>query len=624
MCGILGRINFNGEEISKENLAAAAHLINHRGPDKAAQWSEKGCGLAHQRLSVIDLTEHGDQPMESNNGRYVCVFNGEIYNFLELRKDIQANWQGTSDTEVLVEGWALWGEALLDKIDGMFAFAIWDKETRKLFIARDRMGEKPLYYHWANKTFAFSSRPKPIFKVMKNLSLDYDHQGLRFYLESGYIPAPYTAHKELKKLPAAHYLTVDESGLEIKRYWDFSQIPTDNSYLHKSEESILEELDAIVTNSVKQRMISDVPLGAFLSGGIDSSLMVAIMSKLHSQPIKTFTIGFEEKAYDESNDAQAVANYLKTDHHCEQLKVNDLLELVPTFLENYDEPFFDSAAFPTLAVSRLARKHVTVSITGDGGDELFGGYHYYKISKALNPFFSMPKFVRMALSSTIGVVPKHKAQLLSAALKQNSSARAFAFSRSIAKDFRNIMPADVLSQTQSLGELFELTSASFPPKLHASEEGMRLDALYTLNDDYLQKTDVASMAYSLESRSPLLAREVVEWSVKLPVKWKVQGVSNKYLLRKLAYKYIPREILDRPKRGFGVPIDSWLRGPLKGWANEKINNKENFQGLPLEQNAVQELFKLHDSGFRNVHPLLWAILMLLEFNTRTKSHLNDI
>lgn len=626
MCGILGRINFNGEEVSKSDLINAARLINHRGPDKAAQWSEKGCGLAHQRLSVIDLTEHGDQPMESKNGRFVCVFNGEIYNFLDLRKEIEADpsrWRSTSDTEVLLEGWALWGVDILDKIDGMYAFAIWDKEKRKLFIARDRMGEKPLYYHWKNNTFAFSSRPKPIFKIMKNLSLDYDHQGLRFYLEGGYIPAPYTAHKELKKLPAAHYLEVDAKGIEIKRYWDFSQIPTDLSYLSRSEDSILDEMDAIITKSVRQRMVSDVPLGAFLSGGIDSSLMVAIMSKLHSRPIKTFTIGFEERDYDESSDAEAVAKYLKTDHHCEHLKVNDLLELVPTFLENYDEPFFDSAAFPTLAVSRLARKHVTVSITGDGGDELFGGYHYYKISKALNPFFSMPKFVRMTLSGAIGMIPKHKAQLLSAALKQTTSAKAFAFSRSIAKDFRNIIPSDVLSQTQSLGELFELTSAGFPPKLHASEEGMRLDALYTLNDDYLQKTDVASMAYSLESRAPILAREVVEWSMKLPVKWKVQGASNKYLLRKLAYRYIPKEILDRPKRGFGVPIDSWLRGPLKNWANDKINDPLNYEGLPIEQHAVQELFKLHASGFRNVHPLLWAILMLLEFNMRTKASLND-
>ncbi len=626
MCGILGRVNFKGDEVSIRDLADAASIIGHRGPDGSGQWSEGGCGLAHRRLSVIDLSKHGNQPMLSTNERYLCVFNGEIYNFQELRDELNnysIQWRGASDTEVLLEGWSIWGVELLDKIDGMFAFSIWDKKERKLFIARDRMGEKPLYYHYKTDTIAFGSRPKPIFKLMKNLSHKYDNQGLRFFLESGYIPAPYTAHKELKKLPAAHYLIADESGLEVKRYWDFSKIPTDEAFNQKSEEQLLDEMDAIINKSVKQRMISDVPLGAFLSGGIDSSLMVAIMSKAHPKPIKTFTIGFEEKDYDESEDAERIAKYLGTDHHCEQLKVNDLLDLLPKFHENYDEPFFDSAAFPTLAVSRLARKHVTVSITGDGGDELFGGYHYYKIDKILNPFFSTPKLVRSLLSRIIGIIPKHRAQLLSAALKQDSSARAFAFSRSIAKDFRNIMPEDVLRNTKSLGNLFEKTAANFPKNTHASEEGMRLDALYTLNDDYLQKTDVASMAFSLESRAPFLSKELVEWAMKLPVKYKVKGMSNKYLLRKLAYRYVPQELLDRPKRGFGVPIDSWLRGPLKNWAKEMIDTSTNYEGLPLEQEAVKELFKLHESGFRNVHPLLWAVLMLLEFNTGTKVKLNE-
>lgn len=619
MCGIVGKINFKGNDVSKESLLEAAALIANRGPDDFGAWSEKGCGLGHRRLSVIDITETGHQPMGSSCGRYVCVLNGEIYNFPKLKEDLKKyniKWKGTSDTEVLIEGWGHLGLKILDKIDGMFAFAIWDKELRKLTVARDRMGEKPFYYHWNGSSFCFASRPKPIFKLHKEISKEYDTQALRYFLESGYIPAPHSAHKEIKKLRAGHYLVVDENGIDITQYWSLNDIAPDPSWSKRSENDLLDELDEIVSRSVKERMISDVPLGAFLSGGIDSSLMVAMMKKHSNSSVKTFTIGFNEKTYDESSDAQEIATFLETEHHCEHLKVNDLLELLPKFLENYDEPFFDSSAFPTMAVSRLAREHVTVSLTGDGGDELFGGYHYYKIAKHLNPFFVMPEIFRNAASGVAGMIPKHNFKLLSAALKEKNSARAFAFSRSIAKDFGQIMPTDVLERTIGLRDLFEDTTKSFPSNLHASEEGMRLDSLFTLTDDYLQKTDLASMAFSLESRAPLLGREVVEWGMKLPVNWKVKGASNKYLLRKLAYRHIPQAILDRPKMGFGVPIDSWLRGPLKDWAEERLYNSEYFKGLPLIQEEAQKLFELHTTGQRNVHPLLWAILMLLEFNIR--------
>lgn len=619
MCGIVGRVNFSGDKVDLQNLENAASLIIERGPDDSGTWGENGCGLAHRRLSILDLSEAGHQPMHSSDGRYVCVFNGEIYNFLELRVQLGGDshpWKGHSDTEILLEAWVRWGINMLDRIDGMFAFVIWDRQLRKLFAARDRMGEKPFYYHWNGKSFGFSSRPNPLFKLFDNLSTEYDEQALRLFLESGYVPAPHSIHKDIKKLPAAHFLEVNVDGLEIKRYWNLSTITPEMSWAHRSEDDLLDELDEVLVQSVKQRMITDVPFGAFLSGGIDSSLMVAMMGKHTNTPIKTFTIGFEEKAYDESSDAQAVAQYLGTDHHCEHLHVDNLLDLIPDFLHHYDEPFFDSAAFPTMAVSRLARKHVTVSLTGDGGDELFGGYHYYRIAKMLDTFFAMPAWARTAVSQVSGMVPKHNFKLLSAALKESSSARAFAFSRSIAKDFRNILADDVLERTYGLRDLFDKAALSFPPGLHGSEQGMRLDALYTLNDDYLQKTDVASMAYSLESRAPMLSRSVVEWGMKLPVNWKLHGATNKYLLRKLAYRYIPRNLLDRPKRGFGVPIDGWLRNQLKEWTQERINDPQYFEGLPLKQKAVQSLFALHQSGQRNVHPLLWAILMLLEFNSK--------
>ena len=619
MCGIVGRINFRGELVEKKDLHRAAQLIVERGPDDCGVWEEFGCGLAHRRLSIIDLTNAGHQPMSSSDGRFVCVYNGEIYNSYQLREQLGGDefpWRGHSDTEVLLEGWRKWGVGLLDHIDGMFAFAVWDRKERKLFLARDRMGEKPCYYHWDGYHFGFSSRPKPLFELFPRLSTEYDQQALRFFLESGYVPAPHSIHKDIRKLPAAHYLCVDESGIEVHRYWDFRGIEPEESWQRRSENDLLDEMDELISRSVRQRMISDVPLGAFLSGGIDSSLMVAMMARQTNAPIKSFTIGFEEKTYDESGDAKLIADYLGTEHHCEYLRVNNLLDLLPSFLHHYDEPFFDSAAFPTMAVSQLAREHVTVSITGDGGDELFGGYHYYQIARFLNPFFSMPGWVRNSAAHMANLVPKHNFKLLSVALRQSSSARAFAFSRSIAKDFQEVLHNKILMHTDGFGDLFESAVSEFPPNIHASEEGMRLDALFTLNDDYLQKTDVASMAFSLESRAPLLGREVVEWGMRLPVNWKMRGVGNKYLLRKLAYRYIPQNIIDRPKRGFGVPIDGWMRGPLNSWVRERLDNSNYFDGLPIDQQAVQDLFKKHESGLRNVHPLLWAVIMLLEFNAR--------
>ncbi|MGD2119010.1 MAG: asparagine synthase (glutamine-hydrolyzing) [Chromatiales bacterium] len=619
MCGIVGTINFDGTPVDPQSLQQAASLLQHRGPDDAGYWSEQGCGLAHRRLSILDLSAAGHQPMLSADERYVCVFNGEIYNFPELRKQLAVDagfWRGHSDTEVLLEAWHQWGIGLLDRIDGMFAFAIWDRQARRLFAARDRIGEKPFYYHFRTGRFSFSSRPGPLFSLIDDLSHEYDDQAIRLYLESGYIPAPASIYRDIRKLPAAHYLCADENGMEVKRYWDFRSIEPEVEWRHRSENDLLDELDEVLTRSVSQRMVSDVPLGAFLSGGIDSTLMVAMMGKLANNPIKTFTIGFDVKAYDESAHAQAVAEHLSTEHHCEHLHVNRLLDLMPTFLQHYDEPFFDSAAFPTLAVSRLARRHVTVSMTGDAGDELFGGYHYYQIANQLAPFFSMPAWSRRLAANLAHLVPKHNFRLLSAALRESSTSRAFAFSRSIAKDFRQILDDGLLQHTIGLRDLFEQQAELFPKNLHASEQGMRLDMLYTLNDDYLQKTDVASMAFSLEARAPILAREVIEWGMRLPVNWKLRGSTNKYLLRKLAYRYVPRSIMDRPKRGFGVPIDNWLRGELASWAQDRIQDPQLFQGLPLQQSAVRKLFDLHKSGMRNVHPLLWAVLMLLEFHSR--------
>lgn len=619
MCGIAGRIDFVGEAVDGALLTRAAAAMRVRGPDDEGLWLEGPAGFVHRRLAVIDLTEAGHQPMVSRDGRHVCVFNGEIYNFRALRDELNPDegaWSGQSDTEVLLAAYAAWGDACLDRLDGMFAFVIWDRQSHKLFAARDRLGEKPFYYHWDGRRFAFASRPQALFVLLPGVSREYDPQALRLYLESGYIPAPYSAHAKLRKLPAAHALTVSAEGIELRRYWDLRWIEPCADWTRRKPDDLADELEEIVSRSVSQRMVGDVPLGAFLSGGIDSSLVVAMMRRHSSGPIKTFTIGFDEPRYDESPVAAAIAAHLGTDHYCQQLRADDLLALVPEFFAQFDEPFFDSAAFPTMAVSRLARQHVTVSLTGDGGDELFGGYHYYQIARALAPLYALPGWLRQGMAGVTDLVHSHRARLLGGALRQNSSAAAFAFGRSIAKDFRGVLRADAMVGTIGLADLFIAEAAGFPKGLPASEQGMRLDALYTLAEDYLQKTDVASMAYSLESRAPLLGREVVEWGMRLPVQWKVKWRSNKFLLRHLVYRHVPQRIVDLPKRGFGVPIDGWLRGPLLGWAEERLRNPDYYEGLPIDQGACLELFRLHQSGFRNAHPLLWAILMLLEFNVR--------
>ena len=364
------------------------------------------------------------------------------------------------------------------------------------------------------------------------------------------------------------------------------------------------------------RLISDVPLGAFLSGGIDSSLVVALMAKYSNNAVKTFTIGFNEIDYDESSYADAVAKHLKTDHHCDNLKIDDLLSLMDRFSEEYDEPFFDSSAFPTMAVSRMTRRFVSVTLSGDGGDELFGGYHYYRIVKHLSRIFYLPKPLRNTFASCVGLLPKHEYKMLSNAMRQNNSIAVFAFVRSIAKDFCSVLSPTVLRDTFSLSDLFAKAASAFQSPLSIIDQAMRLDTMFTLPDDYLQKIDVASMAYSLESREPLLDHTVVEWAMKLPHKWKLKNGTNKYLLRKLAYRYVPQKLLDRSKMGFGVPIDKWLRNPLRDWAQERFEDKSIIDSLMLDQAIIRRLWRLHLSGERNVHPLLWSLLMLINFQNK--------
>jgi asparagine synthase (glutamine-hydrolysing) len=571
--------------------------------------------LGHRRLAVVDLSPAGHQPMESHDGRYVIVFNGEIYNHGELRPLLTPpnGWRGTSDTETLLEAYRAWGVDCLQRLNGMFAFAIWDRLEKRMFLARDRMGVKPLYYGYRDRLFAFGSRPGPVAPLLGTAGGEPDPEALRLYLELGYIPAPLSYYRHVRKLRPGHYMLVDGRGLRIARYWDYRHIPPDTSLLGRTEEDLVDELDTLIRESVRLRLMSDVPLGAFLSGGVDSAMMVAGMKMCGVPAPKTFTIAFREDAYNEGPQAAATARVIGVDHVAETLSVRDLLDLLPLYVEENDEPFADSSAFPTMAVARLARRHVTVALTGDGGDELFGGYHYYPLVERLSRIHRWPRSMQRLVQSTVSRLPVHRAKLLAGALKLNGGVEAFNYLRSFSKDFRPLVTDSVLEHTESSRDWFEQAAASFALDLTSAEVGMRLDLGFMLPDGYLQKVDVATMAFSLEARCPLTDYRLVEWSMRLPVSYKLRGRQTKYLLRKTLCRYLPAELVFQRKRGFGVPVAEWLRGPLRAWANDLLHDPALLSRLPLQRDRLTHLLDLHMSGARNAHPLLWAVLMLLCF-----------
>jgi asparagine synthase (glutamine-hydrolysing) len=618
MCGIAGVVDTREVGAAdKLKLGRALARIARRGPDGEGMWADTAIALGHRRLAIIDLSDAASQPMHCPQQRFVVIYNGEIYNFRELRAELDESALHTSsDTEVLLATYAKWGAACLQRLRGMYSFAIWDRQQKKLFCARDRLGVKPFYYSLEDGRFSFASRPQAVLELQRARRTDIDEAAMLLYLEAGYIPAPLSIFQSIRQLEPGHYLEFQGSELRIQRYWDFAQIEPRRDWLQRSENDLLDELDEILTQSVRLRLISDVPLGAFLSGGIDSSLVVAIMSRLADGRVRTCSIGFTDPRYDESSHAAAVAAHLGTDHVTEKLAVEELLQLMPRFMDEFDEPFFDSSAFATMAVSRLARRHVTVALTGDGGDELFGGYHYYAILKQVAPLFRTPALRRL-IAAAATALPGHRPKLLATVLREPDEVAAFARMRSISKDFPLPVHPRATAVMSGQRALFAAAARKEPASLHPVELAMRLDTRFTLPNDYLHKVDGASMAFSLEAREPLLDHELVEWAMRLPHEWKLRN-GSKYLLRQLAYRYVPRSLLDRPKKGFEVPIAQWLRGPLREWARERLGARELFEGLPLDPAAANRLFELHLSGKRNVHPLLWAVLILLEFVARLR------
>jgi asparagine synthase (glutamine-hydrolysing) len=617
MCGILGLYNSNGIAPAGDAFKAALHRLRLRGPDDSGIWQDDRIALGHRRLSIVDLSPAGHQPMESSDRRYMIVFNGEIYNHRDLRQQLSPRhgWRGSSDTETLLEAYRAWGVDALSRINGMFAFAIWDRTERTLFAARDRMGVKPLYFVERNGDFAFASRPSALTTLLGE-SLDMNPEALRVYMELGYVPAPLSLHQGIRKLPPAHYLLVNARGIRQVRYWDFRCVAPERSWSSRDEGELVEELRALISDAVKLRLMSDVPLGAFLSGGVDSALVVAAMKSAGLEHPKAFTIGFKDPRFNEAPAAARIAEALGVDHVVETVDVDDLLQLLPDYVEQFDEPFADSSAFPTMAVARLARRHVTVALTGDGADELFGGYHYYPMIGRLRPLLRWPESSKRRARLLLRMLPGHRGKLLAGALEQASTAGLFNYLRSPGKYDPTLIDADISSSTTGSESWFEQYAAGFAVDLPAAETCMRLDAGFTLPDLFLQKVDVATMAFSLEARSPMTDYRLVEWAMRLPVEYKIRHRQTKYLLRKALSNRLPAELVYRPKMGFGVPIASWLRGPLRPWAESLVHDDSLMSRVPLDRVRVRELLRQQLNGERESHPLVWSVLMLLCFVQR--------
>ncbi len=617
-----------------------AQTLHHRGPDSGGVWSDesRSFAMSHRRLSIIDLSEEGHQPMLSADGRYVISFNGEIYNFPALRKDLEGvghTFRGHSDTEVLLAAIVEYGvDSTLSKLNGMFAFALWDREEKILSLVRDRLGKKPLYFGWVDGAFVFGSELKAL-KAYPGFSNDINRQALSLFLRHNCIPAPYSIYQNIYKLPPGTCLNLTESlatkascyedvSGEIRPYWSAIQVCGAGlaNVSSDSAETLEEQLDCLLRDAVSSRMISDVPLGAFLSGGIDSSLVVALMQTQSDRPVKTFTIGFEATAHNEAEDAERVARHLGTEHHELYLSPQDVLDAVPRLPVLYDEPFADSSQIPTYLVSKFAREHVTVALSGDGGDELFGGYNRYSWAPEIWKKMSLwPTPVRAAVAILLEAIPPKAWPRLLSLLKINHRTPADKILK-LANVLKASGPGEIyktlVSHWDSPGEVVIDGREPLTHLINADKiinglgfvEGMMcLDQTTFLPDDILTKVDRATMGVSLEARTPLLDYRVAEFAARLPLALKVNNRQGKYLLRKVLDRYVPRELIERPKMGFELPISDWLRGPLRDWAEALLSEARLKDEGYFYPGLIRQRWVEHLAGKRNWQFHLWDILM---------------
>ncbi|MGZ8285466.1 MAG: asparagine synthase (glutamine-hydrolyzing) [Allosphingosinicella sp.] len=641
MCGIAGFIGGrfdHGGQGARAILARMTGAIAYRGPDSAGAWldPEPGVALGHRRLAILDLSPAGEQPMTSPSGRFVTVYNGEIYNHLELRERLAGPWRGHSDTETLLAAIEAWGvEKALGQCAGMFALALWDREEKALILARDRLGEKPLYYGWqgegADAAFLFGSELKALARHPA-FRREIDRQALALFTRFNYVPAPHSIYAGIAKLPPGTFLTLraGEKDPAITPYWSAAQVAAEGvaAPLDIGPEEATDALERVLSKAVSQQMISDVPLGAFLSGGVDSSTVVALMQAQSSRPVKSFSIGFDDPAYNEAEHAGAVARHLGTDHVELYVRPEDALAVIPSLPSIYDEPFADASQVPTLLVSRLARRQVTVALSGDGGDELFAGYNRYRLAaRNWGRISKLPRPLRRAMAQGLVALSPERwnkvagavSPILPASLRLSlPGEKVHKAARGLASGSADELYQGLVSSWRDPGEIVigGAEPATLGPRTLARLEGlpvcermMALDMLTYLPDDILAKVDRAAMSVSLETRVPLLDHRVVEYAWRLPLDLKLRGGETKWVLRQLLYRHVPRALIERPKMGFGIPIDAWLRGPLKGWAEELISERRLAGEGYFRPGPIRAAWDAHHSGRANMQYQLWAILM---------------
>ncbi len=611
MCGICGIISDNSL-IHKEAIELMNQKQFHRGPDAKGVFSDGNCSLGHTRLSIIDLSSSANQPMTSQNDKYVIVYNGEIYNFKEIAKDIPDFIPKTkSDTEVILEAFILWGVKFVNRLNGMFAIAIYDKVKKNLFIFRDRIGKKPIYYFRKENTFVFASELKALTSnkfIKEGLQLNY--KSINLYLHLGYIPEPYSIYETIYKFPSASYAKISSENVEFVKYWNIRDI-IDNKLI-KDENEALNILDNLLNDAVKQRLYSDVPFGVFLSGGIDSSLVTSIASNNASEKIKTFCIKFPDSDFDESIYARNIAKHLETNHFEYEVSHKEVMKILPKIIDIYDEPFSDSSAYPTFIVSEYARKQVTMTLSGDGGDELFWGYGAYKWIKRLDSYWA--KNLRMPISILLSLgSDRYKRASNLFKFPQSGQIHSHVFSQEqycfLEDEIPNILNKEI-SQEIIINENFE----GLKRKLNQIEKQSIFDIEYYLKDDLLVKVDRASMYYSLETRSPLLDYRIVEFAINLAPELKIKNSESKYLLKKLLSRYLPPNLYDRKKMGFSIQLNKWLKNEMSFLIDDYLSEEIIIKHRIFKYKEILKLKNLYSTGkYDYLYQRIWLIIVLNMF-----------
>ncbi|MBJ9938893.1 asparagine synthase (glutamine-hydrolyzing) [Burkholderia multivorans] len=644
MCGIDGFLNSVAfdEETARGTLARMTASLAHRGPDAQGLWVDPAAGIAlgHRRLAIVDLSVHGRQPMASACGRYVMVFNGEIYNHRELRAQLERvgrapAWRGHSDTEVLLAAFAAWGvDATLRRATGMFALALWNRESRVLTLARDRIGEKPLYYGLIGDALVFASELKAL-RAYPGFDGEIDRDALCLYLRHSAVPAPHTIYRGIRKLPPGSWIQFEhaQDTPRIRTYWALEHAIDAGHHepFAGTAAEAVDRLDTVLRQAVARQMEADVPLGAFLSGGVDSSAIVALMQAQSAAPVDTFTIGFHEAGYDEAGYAKAVARHLGTRHTELYVTADHALDVVPKLPAIYDEPFSDASQIPTFLVAELTRRHVKVSLSGDGGDELFGGYTRYFLTPRLwRKLHRVPAAVRTRIAGALHALRPDHADQLAAVAQGAWGAGELRESPTRIGDrlhkLGHVMTADsriglyrLLMSSVHHPERIALaghepptpldTVSAWPAHLSFAEQAMAIDTLTYLPTDILTKVDRAAMAVSLETRMPFLDHHVVEFAWRLPASLRLPEGQSKALLRRLLDRYVPTELIDRPKQGFCAPIDHWLRGALRDWADALLQPSRLRDEGFFDAAAIERLWRQHQTGRMNWQHQLWTVLM---------------